>query len=112
MPELAESPFWSPLRCGKLRDFPSAVTSSIVKYRFLSSPPSPELDIPPILFIAIAIVSCDSGLSAPMDMPPVKNLLQISGMASTYSIGIGALALSNVNRSLRAVGGLFANSSS
>ena len=38
-----------PLRCGKVDDNPSSVTSSMGFDRMKSSPPSPQLDFPPIL---------------------------------------------------------------
>ena len=53
-----------------------------------SSPPSPELDFPPSLFIAIAIHSCASFEIEPYDIAPVLNLLTISEALSTSSSGI------------------------
>src|SRR5882762_5685406 len=38
-----------------------------------SSPPSPVFDLPPMRFIAMAIVSCASWLIDPYDMAPVAN---------------------------------------
>jgi hypothetical protein len=43
-----------------------------------SSPPSPVFDFPPRRFIAMAIVSCASGLIEPKDMAPVLNRFTIS----------------------------------
>src|SRR5215218_6655807 len=54
-----------------------------------SSPPSPVLDFPPILFIAIARFSCASVLIDPSDIAPVQNRLTISLAGSTSSIGTG-----------------------
>ena len=45
------------------------------------------LDLPPILFMAIASVSCASLLIEPYDMAPVENRLTISLTGSTSSIG-------------------------
>ena len=56
---------------------------------FESSPPSPELLLPPNRFIAIARFSCASELNEPNDIAPVLNLLTISVQGSTFSIGIG-----------------------
>ena len=44
---------------------------------FSSSPPSPLQEAPPILFIAIAKVSCASFDSAPIDILPEPNLFLI-----------------------------------
>ena len=46
-----------------------------------SSPPSPESDLAPMRFMAIASVSCASGDSAPSDMPGVTKRLRISVIA-------------------------------
>ena len=43
-----------------------------------SSPPSPVLDLPPILFIAKASVVCASLDIDPKDIAPVANLFTIS----------------------------------
>ena len=56
-------------------------------YREGSSPPSPVFERPPILFIAIASVSCASRESDPSDMAPVENRLTISLAGSTSSSG-------------------------
>src|SRR5579859_3543970 len=61
-------------------------------YLTASSPPSPELDLPPSLFIAIASVSCASADREPYDIAPVTNLLTIALAGSTSSIGTGGLA--------------------
>ena len=71
-----------------------------------SSPPSPELLFPPILFIAIAKFSCASLLIEPYDIAPVLNLLTISVQGSTSSIGIGSW-LTNLNIPLRVINCLF-----
>lgn len=55
-----------------------------------SSPPSPELLLPPMRFIAIAIVSCVSRLMAPSDMPPVQKRSMIDATGSTSSIATGS----------------------
>ena len=51
--------------------------------RIGSSPPSPVLDLPPSLFIAIARDSCDSVDIEPRLMAPVANLLTIADSDST-----------------------------
>ena len=43
-----------------------------VRKRAGSSPPSPQLLLPPIMFIAMASVSCASADSEPCDMAPVE----------------------------------------
>ena len=55
---------------------------------FLSSPPSPELERPPKVFIAIARASCASGDKAPKDIPAVSNLWNIFLIDSTFVIEI------------------------
>src|SRR5437879_9150520 len=45
--------------------------------RFGSSPPSPVLDLPPMRFIAIAMVSWASAEIAPYDIAPVENLVTV-----------------------------------
>ena len=65
----------------------------------VSSPPSPELLLPPILFIAIARFSCASLLIEPKDIAPVLKRLTISVHGSTSSIGIGSSSVnSNIPR--------------
>ena len=54
-----------------------------------SSPPSPESDRAPILFIAIDNVSCASGLSAPREIPGASRRFLISVMLSTSSTDTG-----------------------
>ena len=54
-----------------------------------SSPPSPVLDFPPSLFMAIASVSCASAEIDPYDMAPVLKRLTISEAGSTSSSGTG-----------------------
>jgi hypothetical protein len=66
-----------------------------------TSPPSPELDFPPSLFIAIAIASWVSLEMAPRDMPPVQNRCTMLEIGSTFSKGMGALLLWNSSKSRR-----------
>lgn len=54
-----------------------------------SSPPSPQLLMPPRRFIAIAIASCASGLSEPSDIAPETKRFKIDSTLSTSSSGIG-----------------------
>ena len=65
----------------------SAIDESFLtgKKRFLSSPPSPVLDLPPIRFIAIAKVAWASVEIDPNDIAPVTNLFTISLADSTSS---------------------------
>lgn len=67
----------------------------------LTSPPSPEFDFPPNLFIAIAIASCVSLEIAPRDIPPVQKRWTMETADSTLPIGIGALPLLSSRRSRR-----------
>ena len=53
------------------------------------SPPSPEFDFPPSLFIAIAIHSCASCEIEPYDIAPVLKRFTISLTGSTSSSGTG-----------------------
>lgn len=71
-----------------------------IKNRY-TSPPSPELDFPPILFIAIAIASCVSLEIAPRDIPPVQKRCTIEDAGSTLPTGIGGRLLLSSRRSLR-----------
>jgi hypothetical protein len=57
-----------------------------------SSPPSPELALPPIRFSPAASVSCASADSAPCDIAPVENRAVIASTGSTSSSGIGSPA--------------------
>lgn len=76
--------------------------SYVVKEFILpTSPPSPELDFPPTLFIAIAIASCVSLEMAPRDIPPVQNRSTMEVAGSTLPIGIGERSLLNSRRSRR-----------
>lgn len=68
---------------------------------YITSPPSPEFDFPPILFMAIAIASWVSLEIAPSDMPPVQNRCTIDEAGSTFPTGIGARSLLNSRRSRR-----------
>ena len=52
-----------------------------------SSPPSPVFDLPPMRFMAIAIVSCASREIEPKLMAPLEKRLTISAAGSTSSIG-------------------------
>jgi hypothetical protein len=67
----------------------------------ITSPPSPEFDFPPILFIAIAIASWVSLDIAPRDIPPVQNRFTIDKAGSTFPTGMGARSLLNSRRSRR-----------
>ena len=58
--------------------------------RLVSSPPSPVLDFPPILFIATARAVWTSVEIAPIDMAPVAKRFTISVAGSTSSRGTGA----------------------
>lgn len=87
--DVATSPFRSPLRCGSCWERPSPSTSDSTSHRTGSSPPSPELDLPPMRFMATAIVSCVSREMAPSDMPPVQNRRMMSSTGSTSSTGTG-----------------------
>ena len=69
-----------------------------------SSPPSPVLLLPPIRFIAIAIVSCASGDNDPRDIAAVVNRFIISSAGSTSRKGIDCRFDLNVIKSLRATG--------
>ncbi len=60
---------------------------SIVAKRARSSPPSPEFDLPPIRFMAMASTSCASGDRAPRDIPAVVKRRRISSAGSTSSRG-------------------------
>ncbi len=69
-----------------------------------SSPPSPVFDLPPIRFIAIASVSCDSREIEPSDIAPVTKRLTISLAGSTSSIDSHSSSGSSLNfRSPRSV---------
>ena len=70
-----------------------------------SSPPSPQLDRPPIRFMAWARVSWASFESDPCDMAPVENRRAISLAGSTSSSGTGGPIGDHSSRSLSSVGG-------
>ena len=53
-------------------------------YLSLASPPSPELDLEPKLFIASAKVSCAFGERAPKLIPAESNLFKIFLLDSTF----------------------------
>jgi len=63
-----------------------------VRNRAGSSPPSPQLLFPPIMFIAIASVSWASADSEPCDIAPVENRRVIASTGSTSSRGTGGPA--------------------
>ncbi|EKE16731.1 MAG: hypothetical protein ACD_10C00833G0001 [uncultured bacterium] len=67
-------------------------------YRLASSPPSPVFDLPPIRFIAIASVVCDSVEMAPSEMAPVAKRLTISLADSTSSSGTALAVGLNSNK--------------
>ena len=69
-----------------------------------SSPPSPESDFAPILFIAIERVSCASGLKAPSEIPGETSRRRISVMLSTCSTGIAVFGDEKSSRSRRFTG--------
>ena len=64
-----------------------------------SSPPSPEFDCAPIWFIAIARVSCASGLIEPRLIAADAKRLNIASFGSTSEISIGALSDLNSKKS-------------
>ena len=72
-----------------------------------SSPPSPVLDFPPILFMAIAKVECASVEIDPNDIAPVENLLTIFCHGSTLSIEILFLKGFISNKPLKVINSLF-----
>ena len=72
-----------------------------------SSPPSPVLDLPPNLFIAIARVECASVEIEPKDIAPVANLFTISDAGSTSSDSDHNIAIG-----VNAMGGTWANAKS
>ncbi len=67
--------------------------SGSVMKRMGSSPPSPELLLPWIEFIAMAMASWASLLMDPNDMAPVVSLFIISSTGSTSSILTGVHGL-------------------
>ena len=73
-----------------------------------SSPPSPVLLRPCILFIAIAIVSCASLLIEPKLMAPVTKRFMISLTGSTSSIGMD-FPVRKVRKSRRKIGVSFSS---
>lgn len=77
------------------------VLSTIEQVKQTTSPPSPELDFPPNLFIAMAIASWVSLEIAPSDIPPVQNRSTMEAARSTFPNGIGGRSLLNSRRSRR-----------
>ena len=71
-----------------------------------SSPPSPEFDLPPMRFMAMAMVSWVSWEIAPRDMPPVQKRLTISEAGSTWSTLMGFRSDLNITMSRSTVTGL------
>ena len=69
----------------------SCLTPSRSSYVSGSSPPSPELDLAPTWFIAIARASCASGESAPSDIAVLTKRLTTSLAGSTSSSGTGCV---------------------
>ncbi len=69
-----------------------------------SSPPSPESDFDPILFMAIANVSWASGLNAPNDIPGANKRFRISYIFSTSSLGMFFLLDLKFNKSRILIG--------
>ena len=57
------------------------------------SPPSPELLIAPMAFMAWAMVSCASGLREPRLMAPDTNRRRMAFSLSTSSIGMARVGL-------------------
>ena len=80
---------------------------SFVSDLLIDSPPSPEQEAPPILFIAIASVSCASFERAPWDILPVPNLFLIDVIDSTSEISIGFSLSLNSNKSRTFIGEKF-----
>ena len=81
----------------------TALRRSGSRSRSESSPPSPELDRPPSVFIAIASVSCASIEIDPYDMAPVENRRTIEETGSTSSIGTDGRASRRSRNSPRSV---------
>ena len=81
----------------------TALRRSGSRSRSESSPPSPELDRPPSVFIATASVSCASIEIDPYDMAPVENRRTIADAGSTSSIGIDGRASRRSRNSPRSV---------
>ena len=73
-------------------------------YQSGSSPPSPVLLRPPMLFIAAAMVRCASELSAPTDIAEATKRARIASIDSTSSSEMGVVSV-KVKRSRSAVGG-------
>ena len=69
-----------------------------------SSPPSPESDFDPILFMAMERVSCASGLSAPKEIPGATNLFLIWWADWMSSILAFVLKDLKLNKSLILIG--------
>ncbi len=95
MLERIESPAFN-LTSASMNSLPNTsdivVSVAIGIKRFLSSPPSPVFDLPPIRFIATANVACASVEMEPIDMAPVAKRFTISLTDSTCSNGIAVPA--------------------
>ncbi len=72
--------------------------------RYSASPPSPQLDLPPMRFMASAKVSWASADSEPCDMAPVEKRLVISVTGSTSSTGMGSFCGTSSSKSRNSVG--------
>ena len=82
----------------------------MVPYLCLPSPPSPELDLAPNVFIASASVSCAFGESDPRLIPAESNLFIIcfTDSGSIFDLSLRYLTF---NRSLNIAGGLLSTRS-
>ena len=69
-----------------------ALARSVPK-RSAFSPPSPELLIAPMAFMARAMVSCASGLREPRLMAPETKRRRMAASPSTSSIGMARVGL-------------------
>ena len=76
------------------------VPSGIILNLSTSSPPSPVLDFPPILFIANAKLVWASLEMEPNDIAPVANLFTMSAAGSIFSRDILCLFSTNSNKPL------------
>ena len=111
MREAATSPTRRPRRPGYRSEVPPSPTRSSGTARAGSSPPSPELDLPPIRFMAMASTSWASGDRAPSDIPPVQKRCRMAVAGSTSSRGNGVRSLWGSRRSRSTVHGRLESSS-